>query len=202
LTERVAGRRVHLDFGTGDGAYVLRAARASVSSGSPSADLFIGVDANASALREVSRRALAKPARGGAPNAMFGVLSLENAPGELAELVDHLTVLLPWGSLLRAVAQPDAAALGRLLALLRRGSGRFRFVFGYGSDDRDVAELPSLDAANALDVLVERYRAAGLDAIVRAIDVSNVRALRTTWANKLAFSDHARRFIDVTGTFR
>jgi 16S rRNA (adenine(1408)-N(1))-methyltransferase len=181
----------------------LRAARASVASGSPSADFFIGVDANASALRGASRRALAKPARGGAPNALFGVLSLENAPGELAGLVDELTVLLPWGSLLRAVALADAAPLARLLAMLRPGTGAFRFVLGYGAGDAGAADLPALDAVGSLAALAERYRATvGVTTSVRKLDVADVRALRTTWAGKLAFSGHTRRFLEISGGVR
>ena len=163
----------------------------------------MGVDANASALREASRRALARPARGGAPNALFGVLSLENAPGELAELVDDLTVLLPWGSLLRAVALPEAAHLARLLATLRRPSGAFRFVFGYGAADAAAADLPSLDDAGSIAALAERYRATVCEtASVRALDVADVLALRTTWAAKLAFSGHTRRFVEIAGAAR
>jgi 16S rRNA (adenine(1408)-N(1))-methyltransferase len=165
--------------------------------------LFFGVDANASALREVSRRARAKPARGGASNALFGVLSLENAPGELAGLVDVLTVLLPWGSLLRAVAQPDPVLLPRLLALLRPTLGTFRFVFGYGPSDRDAAELPSLFDEGAFDALVAPYQAAGgVAARARTLDATEVRRLRTTWANRLTFSGHVRRFVEISGAAR
>jgi hypothetical protein len=137
------------------------------------------------------------------PNALFGVLSLETAPGELVELADKLTVLLPWGSLLRAVAQPDPRALGGLLAILRRGSGSFRFVFGYGAADARAAALPPLGGASSLDALAARYRDAVCEtASVRAVDAADVRALRTSWASKLAFSRHARSFVEVTGGIR
>ena len=131
---------------------------------------------------------------------MFGALSLENAPGELAELVDELTVLLPWGSLLRAVAQPDAAHLARLLAMLRPASGTFRFVFGYGAIDARAAALPSLEDASSRAALAALYQGVvGGPARIRALDLAEVRALRTTWASKLAFAGHARRFVEITG---
>jgi len=68
--------------------------------------LFAGVDATAENLRDASRRA--------GENAVFGRLALEEAPGELAGFADRLTVLFPWGSLLRALTGGDAAALARL----------------------------------------------------------------------------------------
>jgi hypothetical protein len=90
--------------------------------------------------------------------------------------------------------------LPRLLALLRPGFGTLRFVFGYGPSDRDAAALPSLCDECSLDALATTYRAAGsIDARVRALDAAEVRALRTTWANKLTFSGHSRRFVEVSG---
>jgi hypothetical protein len=90
--------------------------------------LVIGVDANVDALRESSRRFAVKPARGGLPNALLGRLALADAPGELVGLADSLTVLLPWGSLLRAVAVPDRDALRALRRICRTGA-ELRVVF-------------------------------------------------------------------------
>jgi hypothetical protein len=131
------------------------------------------------------------------------VLPLESSPGELAGLVDELTVLLPWGSLLRAVARPDPARVAGLLATLRRGSGIFRFVFGYGAADAPGADLPPLDDVGSLEALAWRYRATVCaTANLCALDGEGVLALRTTWSGKLAFSGHARRFVAITGIMR
>src|SRR5213079_1494518 len=99
----------------------------------------IGVDAAVEALRETSRKLAAKPARGGLPNALCGRLALAEAPGGLA---DRLTVLLPWGELLAAVARPDVGALARLRGLCREGA-ELRVVFGHG---------PKVDAAAVRDL--------------------------------------------------
>ena len=187
-------RAVHLDFGTGDGAFVLRAARRDP------ARLVLGVDATADGLHEPSRRALAKPSRGGVANARFGVLSLERAPGELAGLADRLTVLLPWGSLLAAVAGVDPAGLARLAALCRP-DGEVRFVFGYGAAERELP-LPPLDGPSTLDRLVDAGAHAGFDLAARAVSRDQIRELGTTWAGKLAFSPAARRFVELTGRMR
>jgi hypothetical protein len=65
--------------------------------------LFVGVDANASALHQVSGRAL----RAGVRNVLYVRAAMEDLPAELAGAADRVTVVLPWGSLLAAVARPD-----------------------------------------------------------------------------------------------
>ena len=102
--------------------------------------LVIGVDATAEGLRDASRRLAAKASRGGLPNSLLGRLSLADAPGELAGLADSLTVLLPWGSLLAAVARPNEAALRSLRALCKAGA-QVRVLFGYGVEPEGAAAL-------------------------------------------------------------
>lgn len=160
--------------------------------------LVVGVDANAENLRDSSRRAARKPARGGAPNALFARLALEEAPGELAGLADELTVHLPWGSLLRAVALPELEGLGRLAGVCKPGA-RVRFVFGYQAAT-DGLDLPPLDGPAAARALEAGYRAAGLVVAARPIGVDRVRLLPSTWARKLAAPGaRPRPFVEVTG---
>jgi tRNA G46 methylase TrmB len=93
--------RTIVDLGTGDGLAVLRLARAD-----PSA-LVVGVDTDASGLREPSRRA-ARPARkDGVPNALFVVADAREALAMLRGRVHELRVTLPWGSLLRLVLEGE-----------------------------------------------------------------------------------------------
>lgn len=158
--------------------------------------LVIGVDANADGLRDASRRA----ARAG-ENALFGRMALDAAPGELAGIAHSLTVLLPWGSLLGALARPDPTALVRLTELCRPGA-EIRVVLGYDSHAdaaaiRDLA-LPPLEPG----ALAARYREAGLAATARGLAIDEVRALPTTWAKKLAFSGKDRRFVEVSAIAR
>lgn len=184
---------MHLDFGTGDGAFALRRARCEPST------LVIGIDASAEGLREPSRRAAAKPARGGLTNALFGVLPLERAPGELVGLADALTVLLPWGSLLRAVALPEADGLSRLRGLCKPGAA-VQVVFGYGpGDPLAVQALPGLGGEGRATALVQAYARAGFVVTARSIARAEVGELPTTWAKKLAYSGSEREFVAVSG---
>ena len=137
--------------------------------------LFVGVDAIADNLRDASRRA--------SPNSLFGRLALEDAPGELAGFADRLTVLFPWGSLLRAVFEPEMDGLARLRGICRPGAD-VRFILEVGSDPRD---------------LERRYLDAGLAMVGTPLPVETARALPTTWAKKLGFSGRPRTFCEFRG---
>ena len=157
-------------------------------------------------MNEASRLAARKPARGGTPNALFGRMALDRAPGELAGLADVLTVLLPWGSLLRAVAVPEEEGLLRLRALCKPRA-RVRILFGYDPiSDRAAIEtlgLPALDDPGLPGRLQNRYRALGLELRAHPCTAGELRALRTTWAQKLALAARPgfvhRRFLDLVG---
>lgn len=165
--------------------------------------LVIGVDANAEGLRAISRRLAGKPVRGGLPNAWLARLALADAPSTLADLVDVLTVLLPWGSLLRAAAGCDESALRALRALCKPAGAELRVLYGYGpqTDATAIRELglPALDEPDTLIGLEQAYRAAGFGVAARPVNRDAVRSLPTTWAKRLAYSGHERRFIEVIG---
>ena len=73
----------------------------------------IGIDANAAAMAEASRRAARPAARGGVSNALFVVAAAERPPMELLAIADELTINFPWGSLLRGALGIDDAAAAR-----------------------------------------------------------------------------------------
>jgi 16S rRNA (adenine(1408)-N(1))-methyltransferase len=165
----------------------------------------IGVDGNAEGMREMSWRASRKPARGGLPNLLFGRLSLADAPGELVGLADVLTLLLPWGSLLQAVAVPELDALRRLKACARAGA-RVRFLYGYGAEREAAAVkelgLPALGTAPVLSHLEQAYAVAGLRVRGQYLGSEAIRGLASTWAKKLAFSDSKRVFVEFLGEMK
>jgi 16S rRNA (adenine(1408)-N(1))-methyltransferase len=169
-------RELAVDIGTGDGAFVYRSARADAER------LYVGLDSNAENLDEVSRKTGRKPARGGVPNALFVHATVEALPAELAGLAARVTILLPWGSLLRAVLEPDVAILAGIRALCRPG-----------------ATLMAVVGEPVDEAIVSRYREAGFAAAIAPLDAGEVRELRTTWAARLAFG-RARRFTQITAT--
>ena len=103
-----------------------------------------------------SRRAGANPRKGGLPNALFLVASAEDLPGPLATLADEVTIVLPWGSLLRSVLTADGQLLTSLSALLKpRGEAEILV----SATDRDAAAagitLATADDAQRLGCRLE-----------------------------------------------
>ena len=174
---------MHVDIGTGDGAYVLRTARANPRT------LVIGIDRNADGMRERSHRAAAKPARGGVPNAIYAHAGIETLPSELDDLATRVTILFPWGALLRAVWTPDLAALRGLRRICRRNA-RIDVVVAYSP--RDASAFAGIEPEPS-SRLLDGWRAAGF--APRACDVDPAD-WETTWSRKLAF-DPSRRFFAI-----
>ena len=156
----------------------------------------IGVDAVVENLRAQARKLAAKPARGGLPNALLGRLALADAPGALEGIAHRLTVLLPWGALLAAVAQPQADGLAALRAICRKAPA-VRFVFGYGpeADGTRVQELalPAIDDDAGLTALSTRYRAARFAVRARAVSVADIRACPPPGPSGSRFQDGSGR---------
>ena len=164
--------------------------------------LVIGTDANPDGLRAVSRRAACKPSRGGLANLLCGRLSLEEAPGELIHIADAVTVLFPWGTLLRALAVPEPEAL-RKIAQIAKSGACVRFLFGYetGKDSRttDQLKLPPLEDPSVLRHLELAYADAGLEVEARYASREEISSVESTWAKKMTFSDTARAFVELSG---
>jgi len=163
-----------VDIGTGDGAFVLRRAKREPGL------LHVGIDSSSGGLREASRRAARKPARGGVPNTLFVRAQAESLPEELAGLTASVTVLMPWGSLLSAVAHGDA----RVLAGLRRLCAEGATLRAIAGDPIEARALPA-------------WREAGFDARIAIARPEEIRALGTTWASRLVFG-RPRTFYELT----
>ena len=158
--------RVVVDIGTGSGQAVLRRARREPRT------LVIGVDAEASAMADASRRAAANIKKGGLPNALFIAESAERLPGALYGCADLVTVVLPWGSLLRGIVAGNRQILGGLKAIL---CPKGELVLFLSEIDR-----PQLDA------LVERFAGRRFEIVdVREATESDVTELSSGWARRL-----------------
>ena len=150
----------------------------------------IGVDAVADAMADASRRAGAKPSRGGVENAMFLCGAVETLPGALASRADGITVHYPWGSLLRALALPDVELLAKIASLGKPGAAFKALINVQPLRDAAPAERLGLTGAKLLqDVsgLAEAYARAGFEAL-RVCDASNEPPAATSWGKHLAIS--------------
>jgi len=152
---------------------------------------FAGIDANASAMAATSHKTLRKPAKGGLGNALFVAAAVEALPAELDGVADRVTILFPWGSLLRAVVLPDIELLSNVRRLCRPGA-TLEAVLGYDCE-RERAEigrlaLPELTERYLSHELPSRYRDAGFRIErVHSMRRDALRALPSTWAKRLAF---------------
>ena len=176
-------RDVHVDLGTGDGKFVLRAARAE-----PDV-LHIGVDALEEPMAESIRRASSKPARGGVPNARFMVADAMLPPASLRGRAGLVTVNYPWGSLLRAVAEPEPAGLAAIVGLLRPGGRLVAVLNASAAEDGAYAErleLPPLDGDHLREVVIPGWSDAGLvDLECHALAAGEDPPYRTSWGQRL-----------------
>jgi|SRR5262245_3330380 len=182
LRERINGyEHVLIDIGTGDGLFVYRWAAAHT-------DTFcIGMDAAALNMREVSAKTIRKPARGGLPNALFVVASLERLPPELEGLADMITINFPWGALLKALVTPDVQSL-KAIAGLAQSNARLVALINYSVfKDQEYATrigLPNLTPEFIQEVLKPNYAAASIEIMGYSFLQKEVPH-RTTWGQHL-----------------
>jgi 16S rRNA (adenine(1408)-N(1))-methyltransferase len=136
----------------------------------------IGIDADAASMRETSRRAARAPKKGGLPNAMFVVASVEALPDELHAIADEVRVTFPWGSLLRGVVGMDPAVLAGM-ALVAKPGAEIRAVFS-------VTERDALGVADRVDRMA--FDEHGLQVVEdRPAAVDEIDATGSSWAKRL-----------------
>ena len=164
---------VLLDLGTGDGRFVLSAARAHP------ARYVIGIDACRDNLYEASRRAPA--------NALFLIANICSLPAGLVGLASAITINFPWGTLLTGLLEDDSPLLASLTALARPGA-TLEILLNGGA----LAEAGwSLEAGG--QQAWRQARLAGFDlAAPRWLAAGDLRAYPTTWARRLAFGRDPR----------
>ena len=181
LADRVAGASaVLVDIGTGDGRYVLHAARADPSC------FAIGVDACREQLRVASRTA--------PRNALFVIAEARALPCELCGLATQVTVNFPWGSLLGGLLDGDAGLLVGLAAIARPDPHASRRV---ATLEIRLNGGALAEAGWSLEAGAERVRqvlAAHGFVVGRPapLDARGLRACPTTWSKRLAFGRDPR----------
>lgn len=148
--------------------------------------LVIGVDASAPAMAEASLRAARPERKGGLPNALFVVAAAEAVPEELRARADELTILFPWGSLLRAtLATDDATAGADGIASLLAPGGRIRALVSVDARDGHALGLEALSPGDAPG-LAARWADRGLRLTRFApADAAEIASAGSSWARRL-----------------
>ena len=163
-----------VDLGTGDGAWPRRFAR------EYSNVLAVGIDSNRAALGEASKLAERKPARGGAPNALYIAARAESLPHDLQRAADWITIYFPWSALLKLILAGDAL-LGDILNSIAAPRAKLSIVLNAEAAP-DGFERPTPDE-------VRKSLSAPLEAasfrITRAGWLDASAAPPTTWGGRL-----------------
>ncbi len=143
-------------------------------------------------MADASRRAAAKPARGGLDNAMFLQAALETLPPDLDAIADRVTVNYPWGSLLRAVVLPEPLLLRKLAALAKPDATLEALInMTPLADPVQAAKLGLVDTALLNDHAA--FRAAYVEAgfAIGRIGPLSGPPLSTRWGKQLAYAGRA-----------
>ena len=191
------GEGVIIDIGTGDGRFVYESARLNPNK------FYIGIDPNTRPLQKISEKIHRKPAKGGAPNALFIQAPVQDLPAELDGVADEIHVHFPWGSLLHAVATGDIEVL-RNLRRICAGGASLEVVIGLDSE-RDQAEIERLGLSPVTlefidNVLGPNYAAAGFQIVERGtIGAAEWPRINTSWARRLQGNER-RSIIYVIAT--
>ena len=184
-----------IDLGTGDGRAVLAEAL-------DPATLAIGVDADATAMAEASRRASRPATKGGLPNAIFVASGVDLLPAELDRVAHRVAVRFPWGSLLRGALGLDPAMTAAIARLVGPG-GELVLVLSLTARDaiegREPGQLDDADTGR----IVEAFLSHGL-VLESCEDLTpaDLAGLASTWARRLRVGTErpARRYRFVRRT--
>jgi 16S rRNA (adenine(1408)-N(1))-methyltransferase len=169
LAQRLDGyRNLLIDLGTGDGRFVLHAAR-------HDPHLFaVGVDACRENLHRASRSAPS--------NALFVISSAQALPQELHGLASRLAVNFPWGSLLTGLLDSDPSLLDGMRSLMQPGA-----ALEIRLNASALAEAGwTLEAGGAQVYKVLREAGFRLRQL-KLLDSAALRTVPTTWAKRTAY---------------
>ncbi|HLB51538.1 hypothetical protein A3F07_01385 [candidate division WWE3 bacterium RIFCSPHIGHO2_12_FULL_38_15] len=181
--KRILGayRKVEIDLGTGDGRYVYKNANENIET------LFIGVEPIQKQVENYSRKSQKEKLS----NAMFVLGSIEYFPEELIGTADKLTVILPWGSLLQSITNPNYEKTPLISTILKSG-GICEIVLGY-SQEHEPTETERLDLQN----LSEEYLKSAVIPIfeknklhlteIKSLNKNDLKLIETTWSKKLSY---------------
>ena len=169
-----------IDLGTGDGRAVLAEVLAD-----PEA-FVLGIDADARAMAEASRRAARRDPDPTTRRAWFLAAGVERLPSELAGIADRVTIRLPWASLLRGALGLDPVVTDSIACLVAPG-GRLELTLSVARRDAPAVTglAGDIDAA-AWARMTTAFAAHGLELVeMHPVTTAELATLHSTWARRL-----------------
>ena len=181
---RAAAERVLVDVGTGDARTAYRQAIAHPEW------LVVGVDPAWQRMTETAVRAARKPAKGGAPNLVLVNSAIETVPAALHGVADEVTVLMPWGKLLRGVVLGEDDVLSGLRSVAKAGAPlEVSIGTSIGRDPipLEIRDLPELTPQTVESTgLADRLAASGWEvADIRLVPHTDLDTISSSWARRL-----------------
>ncbi len=194
LRERIAPyKSVVIDVGAGDGRFAYRYAQQNPER------FVIALDPVRENLRELSAKAARKPERGGVPNVLYVVSSIEQLPPELDRLARKIFVTLPWGSLMRGIILGEPAVLEPLARLGRKRASVHIVLNTRIFDDPvpiDARDLPEVTPGYGRTDMARAFERAGMRIdSAEWLDADEVATLGTTWAKRLSHRSPPRSVV-------
>jgi 16S rRNA (adenine(1408)-N(1))-methyltransferase len=163
--------------------------------------MVLAIDANARSMADASRRAAAKPSRGGHSNVLFLAEGAERLPDSFDGLADVVTILFPWGSLLRGALGVDHAVATSIARLVAPGRN-LSIVLSVVERDRAAIGAERPFGPSDVDAMADAFAPLGLDLTnARRLSPDEIRATGSTWARRLR-SDDSRSIYRVELTRR
>jgi len=167
-----------LDIGTGDGRYVYKKALENTN------NLYIGIDPAKNIedyQREINRKRL--------KNAVLIQSSIENYNPDFKDFFDEISIILPWGNLLKYCVTVDPSFFEKISNWLKN-EGTIKIIFGF-NEELEEKQTKKLSLKNLNDKEVEFLRE-NYSKIpnLKLISFENVfyldlETVETTWAKKL-----------------
>lgn len=147
-----------------------------------------------------AQKAAQSERKGGLKNLLYVVANAEDLPEELEGIATDVTVLFPWGSLLKAMASGDEKFLAGLTKIMAH-KATLRVVFSLEETiEKKVLDSLGLATLNkeSLERLCAAYARAGLSMKWRYISQDELKQFPSTWAKRLAYG-RPRPVVELVG---
>lgn len=183
-----------VDIGTGSGRFVYELAKQHPDR------LFIGIDPNHKNLEKNSLKASKKPPKGGLPNVLYVLASMDDLPSELNGIVNQVFINFPWAALLKGIVRVEEKEWHSLKRICRTGA-QVEIVLGYNQYvDLQKDKLQPISKEYVYASMAPKLLMCGFSLNeVQQIDGSKLRRYPSDWAKKLGYGrDRTFFYISLT----